>query len=970
MKLTVVSPKNKAICIFLTILILSSFGQTFVFAQENNNASSSLSQSSKLSSNENKYLDYNKNYSSAKTATNEIIIDPIDVLDSKDTEIKDVLGIKSLVSSETGYVSYKFVVRQTARYILNLRYSPLAGKNSKIERELLIDGLYPFTEARSIELSRIYENTDSSVKVDRNGNEYFNGFSEVYKWTDYTFSDNFGYFTNPFEIYLEAGSHTITLNSIKEPMAISKISFSPLKSMLTYSEYNEKNKGHSNKDENEPIIIEAEKTRYVSDTVLFPGFDRSSPDTTPVSDYSIKLNMISGTQWQQAGQWIEWETDIKNDGLYNISFRVRQNYNDGMFTSRKLYIDGVVPFAEAENIAFKYDGVWQLVTAGGKVNYNLYLTKGKHQIKLQNTLGIMADKIAAVDDVLKQLNKSYLDIMTITGPSPDLFRDYKLEKLIPETIKNLGIQSDRLYKVISEILQTSGVKGSYISSLEKIALECKQMSYDPPKIPKMFGSFENDLGSLSFWITNSQMQPLDIDKIYISSPETKLAAGKSNIFQVFWHKFIVFYSSFFNDINSFNDSKGKSSLKVWLGSGIATGRDQAMVLKKMIEDTFTPEEKINIDFQLVAGGSLLPASLSGRGPDVALRIAATDAMNYALRGAVLDISKFPDFKEVTKQYFESALVPLTYKGKSYALPEVQTFPVMFYREDILDKLGIKPPETWDDVYDILPELQRNNMNFAIPVTNYSTNEAFSISGNQTNGFKSYAMMLFQRNGEFYRENGKYSALDGKIQTEVFKQWTSLYRDYKLPLAYEFANRFALGEIPVGVADYTIYNSLMVYFPEIKGLWKFTSVPGTRQEDGTINHSVAGDVQGAIILKNTSKEENAWKFIKFWTDKKTQTRFGREMEAILGPSGRWPSANIEAVKQTAWNSSDLANLLQQFQYVKGVPEVPGGYYTSRYLDLSFRRVVYYKDNAKDTLISNVRTINEELQTKLTEFGFDK
>lgn len=955
----------------LIMALLLAYAQGLVFSVEDDSSVASAGQEVKAAVTENKYLYYNETYAKTKTTSEIIVIDPLKFSSSEGVTQTDASGRKSISTSETGFVTYTFNAPQTARYVLTVEYLPLAGKNTKIERELKIDGEYPFTEARNIEFVRTFEEVKDAVKKDENGNEYFNGVTEVFQWTRYSVSDNYGYYNEPFSFYLTKGEHTLTLNSIKEPMAISLIEFGPERTMPAYSDYlaDAKEKG-AVQLKGESLVIEAEKSRYISDTVLYPGFDRSSPDTTPVSAFNVRLNMISGTQWQQAGQWILWDTDVAKDGLYKISFRVRQNYNDGLFTTRKLYIDGEIPFKQAENVTFKYDSTWQIVNAGGSEPFYFYLTKGRHTLKLQNTLGSMAEILVVVDEILRNLNNDYIDIMTITGPVPDRLRDYKLEKLIPDTVKDLKIQSDLLYKILEKVKSISGIKGSYLSSIERIALECRQMSNEPAKIPKLFDTFKNDLGSLALWLTNSQLQPLDIDKIYVSSSDLEISAANSNIFQVFRHKIVVFLSSFFNDINSFKLSKDKDSIKVWLGSGISTGRDQAMIMKKMIEDTFTPEEKVAVDFQLVAPGSLLPASLSGRGPDIALRIGATDSMNFALRGAVLDISKFSDFKNVTTQFHESALVPLSYSGKSYALPETQSFPVMFYRKDILQTLGINPPETWDDVYDILPVLQRNNMDFVIPVTNFSSNEAFGISGNQTNGLKSYAMLLFQRNAELYREDGKYSALDGKIQTEVFKQWTSLFRDYKLPIAYEFANRFALGEIPVGIADYTVYNSLMVYFPEIKGLWAFKEVPGTKQADGTINHAVPGDVSGAIIMKNTKNEDASWKFLKFWTNTKSQVRFGQEMESMLGPSARWPSANVDAVKQTAWNTQDLKTLISQYQYVKGVPEVPGGYYTTRYLDMAFRRVVYYRDNAKDTLLSNVRIINEELLTKRREFGFDK
>jgi YidC/Oxa1 family membrane protein insertase len=50
------------------------------------------------------------------------------------------------------------------------------------------------------------------------------------------------------------------------------------------------------------------------------------------------------------------------------------------------------------------------------------------------------------------------------------------------------------------------------------------------------------------------------------------------------------------------------------------------------------------------------------------------------------LNKFSDFKEVTKSFAESATLPYTYKNGVYALPDTQSFYVMFYRKDVLQKL--------------------------------------------------------------------------------------------------------------------------------------------------------------------------------------------------------------------------------------------------------------------------------------------
>jgi len=972
MKIVTLIKNKKIITIIITGFFIINLFMGFNVSNESvfANAMDNETEITESFVSEDRYASYDLKHIDKNIANETIEINHLEISDSSNIAFETVSGADSIISNDTGFIEYKFNVVESARYIITIEYYPLDGKNSTIEREILINGKFPFNELRSIDFTRKYRYTDDSIKLDDNDNEYFSGMEEVFTWTSYSVSDSLGFYNNPFLIYLEEGEHTLKINSLKESMAIRSIRFEPPSRTISYNDYLDKaNKILTTEIGDVLYTTEAQNPYLVSDTILYPGFDRSSPDTTPVSSSKIKLNMISGTQWQHSGQWIEWVTDVETEGLYMISLRIRQNFNDGMFTSRKLMINGEVPFQEAQNVTFQYDSSWQTITLGNEKPYLFHLKKGENKIRLQNTLGEMSEILMEVDEIVKSLNSAYIEIMKITGPTPDQLRDYNLNRLIPETIEDLVTQAKRIEEVIDVVRNTSGIKGSYLAPLERVLRHCVNMSNEPAKIPRIFGAFKNDIGSLATWLTNSQLQPLDIDKIYIHSDVRTDIYKQPNIFQRIWHQVLVFVSSFFNDLNLLSRSEDSSSIKVWLGSGAAVGRDQAMIIKRMIEDTFTPGKGIVVNLQLVAPGSLLPASLSGRGPDVALRIGATDSMNFALRGAVLDISTFPDFDEVSKRFEESAMVPLTFKGKSYGLPETHTFPVMFYRKDILENLGINRPETWNDVYSILAVLQRNNMNFAIPVTNFSTNEAFGISGNQTNGFKSYAMLLFQRGGELYLDDGKYSALDSKVQSEVFRDWTNLYTNYRLPLAYEFTNRFAMGEIPIGIADYTAYNALMVYFPEIKGLWGFDKVPGTIQSDGSINHSVPGDVVCSIIMKSSYEHDASWEFIKFLTSSSSQIRFGKEIEAMLGPGARWPSANKEAVEQTAWNTLDLENLLSQFDHVVGVPEVPGGYYTTRYLDLSFRRVVYYRDNIKDTLLTNVRTINDELATKRKEFGYD-
>ena len=136
------------------------------------------------------------------------------------------------------------------------------------------------------------------------------------------------------------------------------------------------------------------------------------------------------------------------------------------------------------------------------------------------------------------------------------------------------------------------------------------------------------------------------------------------------------------------------------------------------------------------------------GPDVALTVAQTEPVNYALRKAAYDLTQFDDWEEwktnvLEKQYYESSYISYQFNGGMYALPETQNFNVLFYRQDILDELGLEVPETWDDLISILPTITNNNLQVGIPSTERKV-------GNTANpDLANYFCQLYQRGGSLY-----------------------------------------------------------------------------------------------------------------------------------------------------------------------------------------------------------------------------
>jgi ABC-type glycerol-3-phosphate transport system substrate-binding protein len=402
---------------------------------------------------------------------------------------------------------------------------------------------------------------------------------------------------------------------------------------------------------------------------------------------------------------------------------------------------------------------------------------------------------------------------------------------------------------------------------------------------------------------------------------------------------------------------GSNVIDVWM----LAGRDQSNILKAMIDDTFTQKTGIRVNVKLVAADAVLPSVVAGTGPDMALTVPQGDPMNYAIRKAVVDVSQFPDYEEVIKELNPSVVVPFTYAGGVWGLPETQYYHVMFYRKDILEELNIELPDTWDDLINILPIIQKNNMNVGIP--SVATNVATSID------FSNFLAHMFQRGGRLYNEEGSRTELDGEIAIEAFDVYTKFFTHYKTPMVYDFLNRFRTGEMPLAFADYTNFNTLEVFAPELRGLWGFSRMPGLKKKDGTIDRSVPTGTLAAMIFSNSKKKDMAWEFMKWWISADTQLRFGRELESIMGAAARYPTANYEAFKRLSWGSEQMAVLDEQRSWTVGTPEVPGGYFVSRHITNAVRKILNEGMDTRETLLDYTITINDELAKKRKEFGLE-
>ena len=937
------------------------------------------------------YKDYVKQYSTAKYPVTAIEIGAKDCVRYEEDGVaatpevyKDYEGMAgdSLLTTEDSLIEYEVTIPEEGFYNMSFVYYPVPGKNSDIERSIFVDGNLPFKEFSMTTFSRVWTSEVDKTEVnshgvtvkvwekDNQGNDVKPGMKEIPEWQTRYVYDSDGYVTTPLSVYFTKGVHTISVVSIKEPMLINKIVLDHAEETPAYAEVKADWDAQGAKDSSgELITIEAEYATKTSSQMLYPTQDQASVDVVPASAKELLNNTIGGNSWRLVGQWIEWEFTVAEGGYYEIALHDKQNFSRGVAVSRRITIDGEVPFAELNNYEFNYEQNWRTDVLSDVTGdaFKFYLEAGTHTIRMENVLGEFSEIVGLVEEAVQQLNDIYRSIIKVTGVAPDTYRDYQLEATLPELTGKL-VQAREIVNLALEKLEVVAGKNSDKKTvLLTMRDQLDDIIEDNEYVVRVLGSFKANVRACGNWITQVISQPLALDCISIYSPDAEPETRDAGFFAGLSHEIKRLYYSFvidYNNIGSVSTDEDAAALTLWVGSG----RDQANVIKALIDETFTNKTGISVNVQLVDMNTLLKAKLVGEGPDVAIQVANTNGMagavlftgndspvNYGIRGAVLDLAQFPDYQEILKRFPAASYEQFGYDGSLYALPETITYPVMFYRKDILKEIGLEIPETWDDVKVAMTVLAKNQMEFGM-----LPNEQL------------FASLLYQNGGRYYNDNGTASELDSDIAVNVFKMFCNYYTDYKLDRATSVEERFRTGESPIIIADYTTYNNFAVSAPDIAGLWSFSQIPGTVKEDGSIDRSVACTGLASMIMSDTEYPEESWEFLKWWTSAETQTMYGREMESLMGSAARVPTANYEAFTNMAWPVNDFKALEKSMEWVKGIPQVPGGYFSWRNVNNAFYSVVTTPDTSfpREELMDQVIYINAEINYKREELELDK
>ena len=281
---------------------------------------------------------------------------------------------------------------------------------------------------------------------------------------------------------------------------------------------------------------------------------------------------------------------------------------------------------------------------------------------------------------------------------------------------------------------------------------------------------------------------------------------------------------------------------------------------------FEKESGIHVEVTPLAWGNFNTkyfASLSaGIPPDVGITNLG-GPFDYASVGGLVDFDTDlgPEGQKLVGQFDSKMLNIFRLNGKTYAVPNDVSTLVLYYRKDIFEKYGLRPPSTWTELNNLISTLEGKGHQFFFGFTN------------QSQWALSLYTMPFGLRGLNVDEQGraKVEWLDSKYidgVMEALKLWQmhdSPGKDLG-PRAIGMFSESEPGKSVALMADQpTVASQLHRSKPELDGKWGM--VPWPRADSGQPYNIMGGTAY--VIFKRSKLRAEAFEWVKYLNSVESQ-----------------------------------------------------------------------------------------------------
>jgi ABC-type glycerol-3-phosphate transport system substrate-binding protein len=853
--------------------------------------------------------------------------------------------------------SYSVFISRAGYYELHLDYFVPENVLSDITVEVLINGDAQYDDASTINLPLKWADETKDFDIDLYGDQSLPRQVRVVEMMSSALYGNTYLSATPYVFYFESGNTTITLNNIsKDALYVGDLTVQSPQNIPSYETY-----------------ISALETTSTDAHEFYNAIDYVSKNTSfvrlmsyqnaallPYNPTTKMLNVIDGQAWSEAGQEVTFEFEVPSNGLYTLTFDYMNDKSD-YSTFRSIVIDDQILFDELLAYEFPFtNSQYENHTLGGVNPYQFYFEAGTHTMTLRAETDPVSESVRDLQLLIDHINEFALDIIRITGKDIDENRTWKLTNYIPETETYLRAYQTILKQALIDLSQHSSLKdnSTQLSYLRSALDEMDLLLEDPDELPLYLDNLYTGETSVVLYLGESmfnfQYQPLYLDGFYVSTDDAFVKAN-SGFFTNAWNSLLSFVDSFIDDKTDIANEE--DVIDVWVNRPLT----YADTMQKLADSTFTPETGLQVKISVMPDpNKLILANSAGNTPDVALGLMSYMPFDLAIRGAVVDLSEFDDFWEYSNKFQAGALVPYILEDGVYAMPETLDFNALVYRTDVFETLELEVPDTWDDVINLLPNLQRYDMNMYYPTS----------GGTSLKWFYQTSPLIYQYDGTLYSEDGLTTNINSEESIEGLQLLGDLYTTYSLPEQVPlFFNSFRYNRLPIGIIDFNTYMQLKFAAPELVGQWELAPYPGTVDEEtGEVVRWYIGNGTGGVIFEASDDVEGSWEFMKWWMSTQTQTQFAYDIQATYGPEFLWLSGNLEAIQASPIDYDDKQVILEQITWLRDVPRTPGQYMLERGLSDIWNQVTFESESVRVAVDEQIIIINREIEKKMIEFGY--
>ncbi|MBB2910728.1 ABC-type glycerol-3-phosphate transport system substrate-binding protein [Streptosporangium becharense] len=372
---------------------------------------------------------------------------------------------------------------------------------------------------------------------------------------------------------------------------------------------------------------------------------------------------------------------------------------------------------------------------------------------------------------------------------------------------------------------------------------------------------------------------------------------------------------------------GPADLTFWMTGS----EDDALVMQKAA-DLYTrshPNVKIKVSALSWDDGhaKVLAAATGKNGPDI-VSGGLSWGIEFGGLGGMVDLREqgVPDaVKGKTQQgVWESITSP---DGAVYGTPLDMTVYLTYYRKDLLEKSGLQPPRTWQELTAAIRKLRADGVK--VP---------YSMDWGNIDWLQ-YFNFLRQAGGSLYTPDCE-PALNDDAGVTALDYWAGLYTEHKAPTqTAEVPAALANGVAMVSGGSWQI-KAVDTAQPKMKGKWATAPLPAGPAGPGAF---IGGRIVG--VMSHSKYTAQAADFIKsLYTPEAVRTL----TEAAAARGVLWISPLTDNIADLPATPDQVEAIKAAFASGYGPPNCPGWETSQAEVTKKLQEVVYGRSAARTAL----------------------